>query len=139
MRAPTRARPGDWKERFSRGHDLEVSDLLTADGAYYVQLFLQAPAARSVHLVLDSNIPSRVWVNGTDVRTRSGYSHLRPNLSGQPGTGGMVDLVDGWNEVLVKLVRDDRPEPGECHLLLSDGPRFFNGVYDIGRSSFPWS
>ncbi len=133
------ARPGDWRGRFSRGHDLELSDLLTADGAYYVQLFLQAPAARSVHLVVDSNLPSRVWVNGADVRTRSGYNNLRPNLSGPPGSGGMVDLVDGWNEVLVKLVRDDRPEPGECHVLLSDGPRFFNGLYDIGRSSFPWS
>jgi hypothetical protein len=133
------ARPGTWHTRFSSGHDLQLTDLLTAAGVYYVQLFLQAPEAGSVHLVVDANIPSRVWVNGADVRTRSGYHNLRPNLSGQPGTGGMVDLVDGWNEVLVKLVRDDRPERGECHLLLSDGSRFFNGIYDIGRSSFPWS
>jgi ADP-ribosylglycohydrolase len=132
-------RPGEWQTRWAPGHDLDLSSVLTAAGVYYVQLFLRSPDERNVHLVVDSNLPSKVWLNGSDVRTRSGYNHLRPNYSGPPGAGGMVELVEGWNEVLVKLVRDDRDLVGECHLLLSDGPRFFNGAYDIGRSSFPWS
>lgn len=132
-------RPGAWQDRHAGGSDLEIDDVLTAAGVYFVQTFLHSPHAREAHLVVDADLPSSQRLNDEVVRVRPGYHTLRPNLSGPTGAGGPVELRAGWNELLIKLVHDGRPGVGRRHVLLSDGPRFFDGLYDIGRSAFPWS
>ena len=46
------------------------------------------------------------------------------------------DFREGWNQILAKLERKDKPV--EAHFILATGDKFSHGVVDIIECKFPW-
>ncbi len=60
----------------------------------YVRTYVYAPKKQTATVAIDGENPWRVWVNGTTAK---------------PALALEVDLKEGWNEVLVKVVNASKP------------------------------
>jgi hypothetical protein len=70
--------------------------------ASYVQAFLFAPDARPANLLLGADDAHQLWVNGELVSARQGR-----NISVADQIEVPVELVAGWNRVLMKVADMD--------------------------------
>jgi hypothetical protein len=78
-----------------------------------------------------------MWLNGEMVHEARDEGVLRPNLGGDHRSYATVELREGWNQVLVKAVRND--EPVSAHFILSTGNDWFShGLTDVVQCRFPW-
>ncbi|WP_052351981.1 ADP-ribosylglycohydrolase family protein [Deinococcus pimensis] len=133
-------RPGTWRDATSPDNTLPVPAAFT--GATYVRAFLWSDLDREVWLGVPSTCPARVWVNGDVVASADRSRPVRPNYWGYPEDAyGNARLHEGWNEVLVKLVRAEEDAPCEAHLILTDGGDWAYGhnvPLDVLRTRVPW-
>lgn len=131
-------RPGDWRELAVAGNELPVASILTEPGVAYLQTFVDCPQAQDVWLGAEANCPVAVWANSHCVLVAPEGHPVRPNYAGDDLHYVTVNLVKGWNELLLKLVWDGTSPRPECFLLLSSADTFHNGLVAVGRTRLPW-
>lgn len=131
-------RDGSWREVFAPGNGLPLAAEFGAPGVLYVQTFVYAPRAQDAWLVVDANCPARFWAGGEPVAAAPRYRAVRPCHRGSPDSAGRIALREGWNEVLVKLVRGPDAPPVECHLLFAADDVLRTPLVHLGRTRFPW-
>lgn len=131
-------RPGRWSQRSVGGNDAELGTVLTEPGTLYLQTYLESPDDRPVRIGVDANVANRVWLNDAPIATVEQSRPVRPSLNASSGPMQSVRLRQGWNELLIKLVRsDDHRGPVDCFILLSSDDRLRAVQYDIGRTRSP--
>jgi ADP-ribosylglycohydrolase len=133
-------RAGVWHECFALENALPLGDMLADGGAIYVQAFLWAPATHLVWMGTATTCPAKFWVNGEFVAEAFGYRPLRPQYEGKKETGcfACVQLLEGWNEVLLKFVRAPDAPAFEGHFLFSSADELYKGLPEVGRTHMPW-
>lgn len=131
-------RPGTWRTIHSDGHAQNIADAFSGPGVVYLQTYVLAPTARAARIVLDPSVPTRYWVNGVETGRNDVYRRIRPNQHAAPGVSALTQLVEGWNEILVKLVHDGTQPPPELHLAVTGADRLKAYQYDVTRTRFPW-
>lgn len=132
------ARDGEWRDIEVLENALPLADLLPGPGVLYVQTFFESPEPLNALLGVDTSGPSAAWLNGKQMFSVDRYRPIRPAY-GSPNDGYQkVTLEQGWNELLIKLVRGNEPAAPECHILLSTADRLNNGLPGIGRTRYPW-
>ncbi|MGI5288997.1 ADP-ribosylglycohydrolase family protein [Nonomuraea polychroma] len=146
--AMERTREGDWREVFAPGHAVPLDGEFDGPGVLYVQTFAHAPRPLEAWLAVEATCPVAFWANGEPVAataateaglaTGAGSRGIRPCHRGSPGSSGPVALREGWNEVLIKLVRGEGAPPVECHVLFATNDRFRAALTELGRTRFPW-
>ncbi|MEU0090759.1 ADP-ribosylglycohydrolase family protein [Kribbella sp. NPDC006257] len=132
-------RSGEWREQVAADNALPLSDVFTTPGVLYVQTFLHAPEPQEILLAVHANCPVKYWVNAKHIITADRYQPIRPDYRGRKDSAGPVALHAGWNEVLLKLVRDAAAPPAECHVTTAGHDEFRNGLPRLGRTRFPWT
>lgn len=73
-------------------------------GVAYLRTYAYVPQRQAVALRYGAARGVRLWLNGRSIHRRNGF--LEPVLD-QAETG--AELCTGWNEILVRVERDDRP------------------------------
>ena len=63
---------------------------------------------------------------------------LRPNYNGDGEAYAQVELVEGWNELLVKYVRTADMPPFGAHLVAATADDLRHGLVDVGWTRLPW-
>ncbi|GAB2976229.1 ADP-ribosylglycohydrolase family protein [Actinotalea caeni] len=134
------ARPGAWREIYSDGHGQDIGSAFDGGrGVVYLQAFLHSPTARDVFLVVDPSMPIRYWLNGVETGRNDQFRRIRPNQKAADGIGAAVTLVEGWNELLVKMAHDGTHPAPELHLAVSGPGRLHHYQHDVSRTGFPWA
>lgn len=140
MLAP-HGRAGTWTDLFANENALPLQEIFSASGVLYVRTYLWSPVqARSVWMGVDANCPTKAWVNHQRVIQVFDYPPVRPNYNGSKTSGryAVVELKEGWNEVLLKFVRSYAAPTFDGYLLLSEPAPLYDGLYQVGRTRTPW-
>ena len=140
--SPSWERTGEWRTAWCSEDSLSHAFAFDEPGVWYARLFLQSPAARQVRLGIPANCPTKLWVNGRPVIQFSEPAPVRPDYTGDKhsehdATRADVQLAKGWNEVLIKFVRERRSDQFEAYFVISYPP-MFDGANDIECTQFPW-
>lgn len=130
------ARGFDWKEIWSYDHELPLADKLRPGSVAYLQGFLEAPKPLRARLGVSANCACKAWVNGGIFVYPP--QRIRPSYEGHGQQYVDIDLVEGWNEILLKFFRPLDHEPFEGYLLLSDVNKLFQGLCDVEWTRLPW-
>jgi hypothetical protein len=131
-------RPGAWSEAFALDNALPLQDLLAGGGAIYVQTFLWSPDERPASLGVPANCPRKMWLNGVLVVESATCRPARPNYNGDGQSYAPVTLRQGWNEILLKFVRDPGADPFEGHLIHTTPDDLRAGLVDVRCTRLPW-
>lgn len=105
-------------------------------GIIYLRHYIYSPTARSVKLGLPSNCPFKMWLNGEKIHEVKTEGILRPNYGGDGRSYVISNFREGWNQVLIKIERKDKPV--EAHFTVASGDRFSHGLADLIECKFPW-
>jgi len=105
-------------------------------GIIYLRHYIYSPTARPVRLGLPSNCPFKMWLNGEKIHEVKTEGILRPNYGGDGRSYVVSNFREGWNQVLVKVERKDKPI--EAHFIVASGDRFSHGLVDLIECKFPW-
>ena len=134
-------RAGIWDNIYSRDNALPLHEVAHKSGAVYLQTYIwneveQQPGWFGAAV----NCPVKMWVNGELKVENFAYQPIRPNNGGNDRLYSKVTLKQGWNEILLKLVRSATATPFEGHLLLSNGDpdKHYEGLWQVGRTRTPW-
>jgi len=133
-----RERPGSWRTYTAHGYEQPIADGFDSAGVLYLQTFVRSPEDRTAWAIVDPSCPIRYWVNGVEAGGNAAYRRIRPNQKSADGIGGLVQLREGWNEVLVKIVHDGRHPRPELHLGFSGEAPLNQHLHDLDRTAFPW-
>ncbi len=136
--ATPRGRGGDWQEGFALDNELPVTELLAGGGVLYIQTFLWSPRARAATLGIPGNGPRKLWVNGVLAVDCFSRRPLRPNYNGDGEAYAQVELLEGWNELLIKYVRTADMPPFAAHLVAATADDLRHGLVDVGWTRLPW-
>jgi ADP-ribosylglycohydrolase len=131
-------RKGNWQEGNALDNALPVTELLADGGAVYVQTFLWNSKAQRATIGIPGSGPRKLWVNDALAVDCFSRRPLRPNYNGDGEAYAQVDLVEGWNELLVKYVRTPDMPPFGAHLVAATADDLRHGLVDIGWTRFPW-
>ncbi|MCX7794961.1 MAG: ADP-ribosylglycohydrolase family protein [bacterium] len=105
-------------------------------GIIYLRHYIYSPTARPIRIGLPSNCPFKMWLNGEKIHEVKTEGILRPNYGGDGRSYIVSNFKEGWNQVLVKIERKDKPI--EAHFVISSGDRFSHGLADLVECKFPW-
>ncbi len=107
-------------------------------GAWYGVTYLKSARQETVHLGVPSTGPLKAWLNGELVLCYDEIVPYRPSYQGhsQPGYAE-VELRQGWNELMLKVVKPAGSNAWEGQCMLSRPP-MFDGIHDVGWTQFPW-
>jgi putative membrane-bound dehydrogenase-like protein len=99
-------RPGaarlSWKSRQTDPSGLlSMRSVLRPQSSAYALTQVFSPATQKVRMLLGSDDPMKVWLNGAIVHTHGGGRKAAPDQDQVP-----VTLKEGWNSVLIKVVSD---------------------------------
>ncbi|NLU43180.1 MAG: hypothetical protein GXX08_13385 [Firmicutes bacterium] len=127
-----------WRVLVSPDFEVPIEGLFGGKpSVVYLRHYIYSPSSRSVRMGFPSTCPFRMWLNGEMVHEARDEGVLRPNLGGDHRSYATVELREGWNQVLVKAVRND--EPVSAHFILSTGNDWFShGLTDVVQCRFPW-
>lgn len=133
-------RAGLWNECAAFDNALPFGNILAHGGAFYVQGYLWSPVPSQVWMGTATTCPAKLWVNGEFVAEAPGYRPLRPQYAGLEETGcfARVQLLEGWNEVLLKFARTAINPAFEGHFLLSTADDLHHGLPQIRWTRLPW-
>lgn len=134
------SRGGVWNECTLFDNALPFGEALANGGALYVQAYLWAPAPYQVWMGTATTCPAKFWVNGTFIAESFDYRPLRPQYGGTEETGcfAQVQLLAGWNEVLLKFARTADAPAFAGHFVWSTADDLHNGLPEITWTSLPW-
>ncbi len=134
-------RAGNWNGVYSRDNALPLDGIAHKSGAVYLQTYLwNEVEQQSGWFGAAVNCPVKMWVNGELKVENFAYQPIRPNNGGNDRLYSNVTLKQGWNEILLKLVRSESAAPLEGHLLLGNGDpnKHHEGLWQVGRTRTPW-
>jgi hypothetical protein len=125
-----------WKEIYFSDNSLEIEPLFQGHpGLIYLKHYIWCPDRRSVKIGVPTNQFMRLWLNGKKIHETKKQIPLRPNYGGDGANYQNGVLKPGWNVVMVKIIRGDRPI--EAHFLISKAEGH-HGMADVNQSRFPW-
>ncbi|RJS74794.1 ADP-ribosylglycohydrolase family protein [Candidatus Bathyarchaeota archaeon] len=129
--------PGEgWKALSWPENALEVEPFFKGKpGVIYLRHFIYSPEARKVVLGVPNNSRMRLWLNGKVIHETQRTVPLRPNYSGDGTNYTTAVLKRGWNHIMVKLLRSDKPL--EAHFTVADA-EWYGGMIDLIRCKLPW-
>jgi len=104
-------------------------------GAIYLRHFLHSPESRKITLGVPNNSKMRLWLNGKVVHETLKVVSLRPNYRGDGSNYVSAVLQQGWNQVMTKILRGDKPV--EAHFIVADA-EWHHGMVDLVQCRFPW-
>ena len=104
-------------------------------GILYLRHFVYSPNSREVMVGVPNNGRMKLWLNGELVHKTMKPVPLRPNYSGDKSNYVKVDLKEGWNHFMIKIMRAEKPL--EAHFTMASG-KWYDGVVDLVRWRFPW-
>jgi TolA-binding protein len=77
-------------------HLIHIDRPLDSTDVAYIRFFIKSDGGQTTNLEVDNDDPWTLWFNGSYVG----------EFAGNPGTA-QVDLIPGWNEVLIKLIQKE--------------------------------
>lgn len=104
-------------------------------GVIYLRHFVKSPDERLVRVGVPNSHKMKLWVNGALVKQTETIVPLRPNYSGDGSNYVDVKFKAGWNSILIKLERSDKPL--EAHFTLAE-PQLAAGQWGLLQTRFPW-
>lgn len=132
-------RAGTWNDCYALDNALPLGDIFAHSGALYVQTYLWAPTAQQVWMGASTTCPVKLWVNSELIAKSYAYRPVRPNYGGEAEAGfAVTQLVEGWNEVLLKFVRAADAPAFAGYFLMSTADRLHNGLPEIRWTRAPW-
>ncbi|HQE25221.1 MAG TPA: ADP-ribosylglycohydrolase family protein [Candidatus Atribacteria bacterium] len=105
-------------------------------GIIYLRHYIYTAFPRPLRVGLPSNCPFQLWLNGEKIHEVESEGILRPNYGGDGRSYVVSDFREGWNQILAKLERKDKPV--EAHFILATGDKFSHGIVDVIECKFPW-
>ncbi len=128
--------PVGWRVENWPENELPVEPFFEGkQGVVYLRHFIKSPSERVVRIGVPNSNKMRLWVNGAMVKQTETVVPLRPNYGGDGSNYVDVKLKMGWNSVLIKLERGDKPI--EAHFTLAE-PQLGAGQWDLLQTRFPW-
>ncbi|HIT74346.1 MAG TPA: hypothetical protein IAA98_02020 [Candidatus Avipropionibacterium avicola] len=125
-------RVGEWVDHSVEGNDVGLEALVDGPAVLHVQAFWWAPDAQHVRMGFDTSSVSRLVLNQEVIHTVDEATPIRPSLNASKGSTTGADLQQGWNEVLLTVVRGTEPLDGQ--LLLCTDDRMRDSLPAIGRT-----
>lgn len=98
-------------------------------GVVYLRHYIHSPAKRKARAGVPNSNRMVLWMNGRKVQETRHVIPLRPNYSGEGSNYATVTLKEGWNHVLVKIERGDKPI--EAHFTIADRNDMDRGFHDL--------
>lgn len=136
------------------GNELKVEPLFKeTPGVVYLQHYLWNPQSRPVRLSVANSHRMKLWVNGVQKNKSKKIVPCRPafwgdtdpDLEWYTDENGQrmidhinsidMDLPEGWNHILIKLERGDKPV--EAFFTVAD-TILCSGLDDLEQTRFPW-
>lgn len=112
--------PAEWTELWRSGNNLEIEEEFDRHpGILYLLHFIQSEREEPVRLGVSNNGRMKLRLNGKYIHETQTRTALRANQGNGGGDGSnYVDtkLLQGWNEILIKLER--HAEPIEAHFTI---------------------
>jgi len=125
-----------WRAISLPENSLEVEPFFGGrSGIIYLRHFIYSPNERRVILGVPNNSRMRLWLNGEFIHETKRVVPLRPNYGGDGSNYAEAILKSGWNHIMIKLLRADKPL--EAHFVIADA-EWKNGMIDLIRCRFPW-
>lgn len=124
-----------WQIAASLENSLPLSESWV--GVQYARLFLHSAMEREVRLGIPATCPRKIWLNGEMVHAVPQGSLLRPNYGGDGESYVDTHLREGWNEVLIKYVREAGSPAFAAHFILATTV-IYHGIHDVEWTALPW-
>ncbi|NLO82370.1 MAG: ADP-ribosylglycohydrolase family protein [Clostridiales bacterium] len=105
-------------------------------GSIYLCHYVYSPEARTGRVGVSSNCPMEIMVNGKKVHEAAEPRIPRPNYSGDGESYADVSIHEGWNQFIIKLVRQEKPV--DAHFTLATEQPYFHGMSDVIQCRLPW-
>jgi len=130
-------KPGDgWKTASWPENALEIEPIFKGKpGIIYLRHFIYSPDERRVIIGVPNNSRMRLWLNGRMIHETERVVPLRPNYSGDGSNYTRAALKRGWNHVMIKIIREEKPI--EAHFTIAH-EEWHSGMVDIIQHRFPW-
>ena len=126
----------DWKVISWPENALEIEPLFKGrPGVVYLRHFMYSPEKRKVVLGVPNNSKMRLWLNGEIIHETKKVVPLRPNYSGDGSNYTATVLQKGWNQVMIKILRGDKPI--KAHFTIAHADRH-RGMADLIQCRLPW-
>jgi len=117
-------------------NSLEVESFFeNRPGIIYLRHFIYSPSNRKVVIGVPNNSRMKLWLNGELVHETIKPVPLRPNYGGDGSNYTAAELKSGWNHVMIKLMRGEKPL--EAHFTIASA-EWHRGMPDLIRCRLPW-
>jgi len=115
---------------------LEIESMFKGQpGVIYLRHFIYSPDERKVVIGVPNNSQMRLWLNGELIHETKRVVPLRPNYGGDGSNYARAILKEGWNHVMVKILRGEKPI--EAHFTIAH-EKWHRGMADVIQHRFPW-
>jgi len=115
---------------------LEIEPLFEGQpGIIYLRHFIYSPEERRAIIGVPNNSRMKLWLNGEILHETEKIVPLRPNYSGDGSNYARATLKKGWNHIMVKILRGEKPI--EAHFTIAH-EEWSRGMADIIQHRFPW-
>ena len=134
--------PEGWRDFWRTGNDLDAEKLFDSkSGVVYLTHFIKSEQGKKVNLGVPNNSQMKLWLNGEFNHQTARTVSLAPNEGGDGSNYTVVDLKKGWNQVMIKLERDNKAV--EAHFLASGTDERYpinrgDGLINVNRAQFSW-
>ena len=137
--------PPGWQEVWRPGNNLDIEEFFKGQpGVIYLLHFIQSKSTEQVRLGVSNNGRMKLWLNGEFIHQTQTPTPLRANQGNGGGDGSNyadTTLVQGWNEILIKL--ESGSEPLQAHFTIGQlDPKcpkcVGHAVLGLRRNRFVW-
>ena len=134
--------PTGWKEIWRRTNDLELGSLFDGDdGVVYIAHYIHAGEPKPSFFGVPNTNRMQLFLNGNLLHTTEKVVPLAPNEGGDGSNYVKAELTKGWNQVLIKLEKGEKPLT--AHFLASGIDEKYpinigHALMGIERASLPW-
>ncbi len=126
-----------WQTEWSVDSQLPLERWLGGKpGVVEARLRVWSPRLQRVHIGFPCNAAFTLWFNGSELLNAHHPDYLvRPGYQGPVSHYASVILRQGWNEVAVRIERQEKPV--DAYLIFSDPEDLYRGVTDIVMTQVP--
>jgi len=125
-----------WKAVSWPENALEIEPLFEGQpGIIYLRHFIYSPDERRVIMGVPNNSRMKLWLNGKIIHETKKVVPLRPNYSGDGANYTKAVLKRGWNHIMVKILRGEKPLA--AHFTIAH-ETWHRGMTDVIQHRFPW-
>ena len=125
-----------WKAVSWPENALEIEPLFEGQpGIIYLRHFIYSPNERKVIMGVPNTNRMKLWLNGEMIHETERVVPLRPNYSGDGSNYTKAVLKEGWNHIMVKILREEKPIA--AHFMIAH-EEWHRGMVDIIQHKFPW-